>query len=237
MKPYQASNITAVFGGVTNTYYETLNPVTTQMGATAISGINCMGGWIFACSSGVGQRGIVFGDMYSDSTFGTTGIVSPVLSSVAGSIFKYIDTLEQLFDYTDSVNYWVRSATTSTDASFNSGALPVGSPTSNGTVSNGWTSVKISQDDSAISVGPYFQICLTFDILTLLANTPAQIYDITYTLNPPGEQSDYITIDNDLTTQGTGSPSYGVGYLQAAYPSGTVPTIYARVYDLSLIHI
>lgn len=231
IKPYQASNITEVFGGVTNTYYETLNPVTVQMGATAINGINCMGGWFFACSSGVGQRGIVFGDLYSDGSFGNSAIVSPILSVPAGTIFKELDSLEQLFDYTDSLNFWVRNATTSADAIFNSASLPSGSP-SLGTVVNGWTAVKTCQDLSSLNLGPFFQLCVTFQISTLLANTPAQVNDLKYTCLPPAEQSDNWNVDNDNTTQGSGSPSYVSWRLQSAYGT-SVPTLYARVYDTS----
>ena len=232
MKPYQASNITAVFGGVTDTYYETLNPVTTQMGATALSGINIVNGWFFACSGGVGQRGIVFADVSSDATFGYSGVISPVLNIPSGSIFKYIETIEQLFDYTDSMNFWVRSASTSTDASFNSGTLPIGFPASAGVTSNGWTALKTAADLSSIGVGPYFQLCATFGILTLDANTPSQLNDFVYSCLPPAEQSDNWAVDNDNTTQGTGSPSYVSWRLQTAYAS-SVPTLYARVYDTS----
>jgi hypothetical protein len=232
MKAYQASVLTEVFGGVTTTYYEGQNPVTVQMGATALNGMNCMGGWFFVCSSGIGQRGIVFGDLYSDAAFGTTGVISPVLSTVPGTTLKEIDTLEQLFDYTDSLNFWFRNGSTSSDAAFTPGTLPVGSPSTSGVVSNGWTSIKTAADLSAYQIGPYFQLCVTYQIATLLANTPAQIQDIKYTCLPPGEMSDNWALDEDNTTQGLGSPSYAAGYLQQVYAS-SFPTIYARVYDTS----
>ena len=231
-KPYQNSNISYVFGGITNTYYETLNPVTTQMGATALTGINCVGGWLFACSSGIGQRGIVFADVGSDAGQGYSGVISPVLSVQPGTVFKSINTIEQLFDYTDSFNFWIRNGSTSSDAAFSSGTLPVGSPTSSGVVSNGWTSIKTAVDLSSSTIGPYFQLCATYQIMTLLANTPAQIQDMQYTCSPPTEQSDNWSVDNDNTTQGLGSPSYVSWRLQATY-SSSVPTLYARVQDVN----
>ena len=234
MKPYQNSNITEVFGGITNTYYETLNPITTQFGATALTGIDIMGGWLFSCSSGIGQRGIVFGDLWSDAQFGNSGVISPVLSVPAGSIFKEIDTIEQLFNYTDSMNFWIRSAATSTDASFNSGTLPVGSPTTIGTTSNGWTSIQTASDLSTISIGPYFQLCVTFQIATLLANTPAQVNDLKYAVVTPLDSSDYWEGSVDNTTQNGATPAYTAFRMTQAYGaaySSVVPTLYFRAYD------
>lgn len=234
MKPYQASNITEIFGGITDTYYETLNPTTVQMGATALNGINVMGGWLFSCSSGIGQRGIVFGDLYSDAQFGNTGVISPVTYVQPGSIFKEIDTIEQLFNYTDSLNFWIRSATTSTDATFSSGTLPVGSPIASGTTSNGWTNIQTSTDLTTIGIGPYFQLCVTFQIATLLANTPAQLNDLKYAVVTPLDSSDYWEGSVDNTTQNGATPAYTAFRMTQAYGaaySSIVPTLYFRAYD------
>ena len=178
MKPYKVagSALTAVFGGTTNTYYAGQNPITVQAGLVALTQVHCNGGFLFVCGAAtVGQYGIAIIDMGSDANFGYSGLISPVLSLPAGTTFKYIDTLEQLFNYTDSLNFWVRSASTSGSAVFSSSTLPTGSPVSAGTVSNGWTNIQTASDMSAYTVGPYFQFCVTFQILTLLANTPAQI--------------------------------------------------------------
>jgi hypothetical protein len=229
-KPYQSSIITAVFGGVTNTYYETLNPVTVQMGATAISSVNCMGGWFFACSSGVGQRGVVFGDIWSDNTFGNSGVISPVLSVQPGSSFKEIDTLEQLFDQTDSVAFWIRNGATSSDAAFSSGTLPVGFPSTSGVVSNGWICIKTTSDLSSITIGPYFQLCATYTIVSLLANTPAQLNDLKYVVVSPLDSSDNWAGSVDNTTQNGASPAYTAFRLETAYAT-SVPTMYFKSYD------
>ena len=217
MKPYQASNITAVFGGVTNTYYETLNPVTVQMGATAINGIHIMGGWMFVCSSGVGQRGIVFADIGSDSMFNFSSVISPVLNVPAASTFRYINTLEQLFDYTDSMYFYIRSASTSTDASFSS-------------ATGGWTLIKTASDLSAQSIGPYFQLMATYQILTLDANTPAQLNDFIYSVQLFAEMSDYWEGSVDNSSQSGSSPLYVAFRLQKAYATA-VPKLFIRGSD------
>jgi hypothetical protein len=230
IKPYQASNITDVFGGVTNTYYETLNPVTVQAGVAAITDTSCYGGWLFICSSTIGQRGVVFVDMYSDANFGNSGVISPVLNIPAGSTFKEINTIEQLFNYTDSMNFWVRNGATSTDAVFASGTLPLGSPSVSGATSNGWTNIQTSSDLSAITIGPFFQLCVTFQIATLLANTPAQLSDLLYTVIRTNEISDNWEGSVDNTTQNGASPAYTAFRLQVAYATA-VPTMYFRAYD------
>jgi hypothetical protein len=233
-KPYKVpgSALTAVFGGTTDTYYAGQNPVTIQSGLATVTQLHVSGGWLFTASTTTGQAGLVIMDIGSDSTFGYSGLILPVSSTLSGSTLKLINTLEQLFDYTDSMNFWIRNGATSSDSNFTSGTLPVGSPTTNGAVSNGWTCIKVSQDLSSITFGPYFQLCVTFDILTLLANTPAQLYDLLFAYLSPAEQSDYWAVDNDNTTQGTSTPSYVSWRLQQTY-SATVPTMYARVYDTS----
>jgi len=234
VKPYKVpgSALTSVFGGTTDTYYAGQNPVTIQAGLAAVTQIHTNGGFLFVCSTTVGQAGLVIVDMGSDANFGYSGIVGPVSAIPSGTVYKYIDTIEQLFNYTDSMNFWVRSASTSTDPSFSSVTLPTGSPSSSGVVSNGWTSLATATDNSSVAVGPYFQFCVTYDILTLDANTPAQIFDIISAILPPAEQSDYWAVDNDNTTQGLGSPSYVSWRLMTAYQT-SVPTLYARVYDTS----
>jgi hypothetical protein len=232
MFPLQASTLTAEFGGTEVQYLEGTNPTTVQFGVATLNGMDVNAGWLFIVGTAVGQRGIIFTDLQSDANFGVAGVISPVLNLPSGTMFKYINTLEQLFNYTDSMNFWVRSAATSGDATFSSGTLPVGSPVTAGSTSNGWTNIQTASDMSAYAVGPYFQFAVTFQILTLLANTPAQLYDLVYSVLPPAEQSDYWTMDNDNTTQNNASPNYVSWRLQTAY-SSSVPTLYARIYDTS----
>ena len=73
-----------------------------------------------------------------------------------------------------------------------------------------------------VSVGPFYQVCVTFDVLTLDANTPAQVNDILMTFLLPGESVDDFQLDVDSTTVGTATPSY-VGFTCVNVPS-TLPT-------------
>lgn len=230
--PHQANAILTWFGGLDTEYLEGLNPQTVQFGAAAIGAIAPGGNWLFAVSTTIGQRGILFVNIASDANFGNAGVVSQVLNVPAGTVLKTISSVEQLFDYTDSMNFWFRSANTSTDASFNTAVLPVGSPIVSGIVSNGWTSIKVASDLSAFILGPYFQFCVTFDILTLDANTPAQLNDLMYAYNPPSEQSEFWALDNDNTTQGTNTPSYAAWRQQLVYTVNP-SNLFARVLDTS----
>jgi hypothetical protein len=125
-----------------------------------------------------------------------------VLNVPAGSIFKEITALEQLFDMTDSMSFWIRSSTSSTDAIFNSANIPVGSTTN----SNGWTLVREAQDLSSTTIGPYFQFCVTYQTLTYTAQTPAQLQDVYYAAVLPGEIADNWTEMNERTSQSGTSP-------------------------------
>ncbi len=221
VKPYQASNITTIFGGQTDTYLETLNPVTVQAGLTSTTDTSCYGGWLFVCGNTVGQRGCVFIDLYSDSMFGSSSVISPVLTVPAGSILKYIDSLEQLFDYTDSMNFFIRSAPTTGDAMFSS-------------ASGGWVSIKTAQDLSSVAIGPAFQLMAQFQIATLDANTPSQLNDFVYTVVLTNEMSDYWEGSVDNTTQNGATPAYTAFRMTQTYGSAfgsVVPTLYFRAYD------
>lgn len=220
VKPHQNSVISTVFGGTTDTYYETLNPPSIQAGATTITDLQVAGGWMFIASSAIGQRGMIALDLFSDALFGNSSVISPVLSVPSGTVFKAINTLEQLFDFTDSMTFSIRSATTSGDAIFSS-------------ATGGWTVINTAKDLSATAIGPFFQLMAQYQIATLDENTPAQLNDFLYTVVPPSEGSDNWAVDNDNTTQGTGSPSYVSFYMTKAYASGTVPQLFGRVIDTS----
>jgi hypothetical protein len=135
-------------------------------------------------------------------------------------------SLEELHDVTGNLNFWIRSATTSSDSIFNTANIPTAS------ASNGWTRLNTSQDLTSIGIGPFYQFCITYQMISLDTQTPAQVNDIVYAYLPPGDSSDNWVIDVDNSTQGTGSPSYASFYLASAY-SASVPTLYARVIDLT----
>ena len=227
IKPLQNNFITASFGGTDNQWYETLNSVTIYGGyLNAISGLEFKAGWMFLSGSATGQRGVMAVDVLSEANFGVSALISPIKQELPGTILESIMSLEELHDVTGNLNFWIRSATTYADTAFDSSTIPtVAAPA-------GWTKINTSQDLTSISIGPFYQMCITYQVISLDTQTPAQVNDIVFAYLPPGESSDNWVADIDNSTQGTGSPSYASFYLASAYAS-SVPTLFSRVIDSS----
>lgn len=219
VKPLQNNTITAIFGGLVASYLENTNPPTTQVGLAAVAGLTVLGGWMFISGSTIGQRGIVACDIQSDTGFGFSYVISPVVQTQTNAIFRAINTFEALFDYTDSLTFQYRTASTSTDPTFSS-------------ATTGWTTIATAADLSTITLQQYVQFRLLFDIATFDANTPAQVSDILFSLQYPGEMSDNWAVDEDSSTVGTNTPSY-VGFLLTRVYQTLPTTLYVRGYDLS----
>jgi len=229
MKPYQNSNISGVFGGTDNSYYEGLNPITVDFGATGLNGVNAMGGWLFACANATvaaGQRGIFFLDLYSDTYFGNSAAITPVLNVPPSTTFRHIFTDQQLWSTTSNPILWIRSATTSTSSTFSTASLPSGS----GVTSNGWTQVYQGINLSAYAIGPCFQLCVTFEIIGQGVNTPAQIQELFYSVDLITAITTNWEGSVDNSTQSGASPMYVAFRMTSAYAS-SVPTLYVRGTD------
>jgi hypothetical protein len=227
IKPLQNNFITASFGGTDNQYYETLNLPTIYGGyLNTVLGLEFKVGWMFLSGGSIGQRGVIAVDVLSEAGFGVSALISPIKQELPGTILESILSIEELHDITGNLNFWIRSASTSSDSIFNTANIPTAS------APNGWTRINTSQDLTSIAIGPFYQFCITYQVISLDTQTPAQVNDIVYAYLPPGESSDNWVIDVDNSTQGTSSPSYASFYLVSAY-SASVPTLYARVLDLN----
>jgi hypothetical protein len=224
-KPFQNNKITTWWGGTSNSYLETNNPMTVGANLAAVTYLTVVGGYVFAINgTTTGQRGCCVVDARSDASFGISALITPVQTLPAGSVLKYINTLEALFDYTDSFYFWIRSAATTSDPTFNSANIPVPGN------ANGWTQIATAKDLSATTFGAAYQICLTSQVLTLFANTPAQVMDIATTVILAGEMSDNWDFNYANSTNGT--PSKAAFYLAKTYASA-VPQLFFRWYDMS----
>jgi len=225
IKSLQNNVIQEFIGGTSVQYYETLNLSTVSTGVAALTGLECRGGWLFMVNgTTIGQRGIVCADIWSDHSYGNSALISAIQYIAPGSVFKYVNTLEQLFDRTASSYFWIRSALTASDAAFNTAQIPT--PASPGN----WTLINTAQDLQNVTIGPYFQICITYITLDLADQTPAQISDIAYTYILPGEASSNWAPSVDNSSQSGNSPMYIAWRLQIPY-SASVPTLYVRGYD------
>jgi hypothetical protein len=177
------------------------------MSLSLTNSIDLRGGWLFACGSTAGQRGVVAFDLRSDNDFGYSYLTSKVIDT-SGYFLKTFTTIEQLFDITDSMAIYIKTAATSSDATFNS-------PTT------GWTLL------SSFTLNNFTQIKVGFYNATLFANSPAQIQELYLLVNQINEISDKWVGSVDNSTQAGASPAYTAFRLINA-DSGTK---YFRAYD------
>jgi hypothetical protein len=219
VKRWLPTTIDLAFGGLNTTYFENSANVPYTFAGVTIANLEFRLGWAYLVTGTIGQRGVLYVDFRSDSSFGYSYITSPVLDTSLIATAKTIQTIEKLFDLTGSMVFSYKTAALSTDAAFNS-------PTT------GWTVIATANDLALTAFNNFSQFRIDFAILNGCVNTPSQINELFLSYLAKGESSDNWAMDNDNTTQGTGSPSYAAFYLQSAYTT-SVPTIYARVYDTS----
>lgn len=223
IKPLQNNFITASFGGTDNQYYETLN-LQTIYGAymATIIGMTAKSGWIFLTGGTTGQRGIMAIDAVSEANFGVSALISPVNQIQNGCTLQSISTIEELHDITGNLNFWIRSSLLN-DSTFASANIPTPSVPFN------WTRIYTSQQLNSIAIGPYYQICLTYQVISLDTQTPAQVVDVEFSYTPPSEMSDNWEGSVDNTSINGASPSY-TAFRMKFSDSGTK---YFRAYDNS----
>lgn len=213
-KPVVNNVIKNSFGCLANTWMETQNHTTDQFTLVTVSGLEMNVGWILASGSTVGQRGIVVMDLKSDATYGSSYIISPVVATPNATL-KLVQTIEQLFDLTASVEVQYRTAALSSDTIFNS-------------ATTGWTIIPTAQDLSSYALNNFTQFRLLFQSASSPATTPPQIAEIAYTVLQNSEISDNWAFNYANSTSGT--PSRVAMELTQAYAT-SVPTLYFRWYD------
>ncbi|CAB4125170.1 hypothetical protein UFOVP53_73 [uncultured Caudovirales phage] len=218
VKQLKNNEITGKFGNVDNTWLEAPSTLpTVPAGLATVSGLETQGGMIFLSGTTTGQRGVTFVDLYSDNFFGNSYAISPVTALTNNSILKYVNTIEQLFDYTNTINLHIRTGATSSDAIFNNAV-------------SGWIPITKATDLNLSISNNYFQIMIDFNVMGSLNATPSQIQEIALSLTEPNEISDYWSGSVDNTTQNGISPSMTAFRLAKAYAT-VVPTLYFRAYD------
>jgi hypothetical protein len=220
-KRWQSNAITHAFGGLNTQYWEntSLTRQTTNFSAVALTAINTSSGagWLMFGSSTVGQRGVYFMDFKSDATFGFSYIVSKQLDTSKTQYFEFLQTIEQLFDFTNSMEFYYRTAATASDPIFN-------------TASGGWVLLDNNMLQESNLMSNYTQFRIEFDIAQLTAQTPAQVKELYYVITGQNELSQYWTGSVDNSTGNNSSPAYSAFRLNKAYPT-SVPTLYFRAYD------
>jgi hypothetical protein len=221
IKPLQNNIINYSFGGTDNQYYETLN-LPTIYGAylATVLGMTSKAGWLFLSGGTIGQRGVMAIDVLSEANQGVSALISAVKYIQPGKKLEGIGTIEELHDVTGNLNFWIRSSSAD-DSTFNSANIPTIAS------NNGWTRINTSQDLNSVAIGPYYQICLTYQVVSLDTQTPAQVNDILINYFTVGEMSENWEGSVDNTSINGASPSYTAFRLKQT-DSGTK---YFRAYD------
>jgi len=211
MKAFANNSIDVIFGGVNNRYLEAVvgNEVV-EFQTAAVSAMDLEQGWLAITSSAtVGQRGAYLADLRSDSRFDYSYIVTKVLSTPQ-SIYKFITTLDQLYDYTGSL-----------DVSYRTSGF--------GSISGGWLSIPFAESlDGITTPGDQVQFKIGFSTLGLDTSIPAQLNEFILGYSSLTEVSSRWNLSQ--ANSSNLSPAKVAFRLQVAYPS-VVPTMRVRGFD------
>lgn len=220
-KRWQSNAITHAFGGLNTTYWENTSPtrITTNFSAVALSTINTTSsvGWLLFSSSTAGQRGVYFMDFKSDIAFDYSYIISKLLDTSKTQYFEFFQSIEQIFDYTNSMEFFYRTAATDSDPVFS-------------TATGGWVALDNNVLQESFLLSNYTQFKIGFDIAQLSAQTPAQIQELYIALTGINELSEHWCGSVDNTTGNSISPAYSAFRLCKQYAS-SVPILYFKAYD------
>ena len=221
IKKFINSQILGQVGVAGNTFLEAQTYPAYQFSLQTISSIEQRGGWLLASCLTIPQRGVVAMHLASDQLFGSSYIISPVIPAVSSTL-KFVDTVEQLFDYTSSYVLQYRTGTSAAAAVFNS-------------ATTGWTTVSSSVDLSSLTNNDYVQFRILFAMATTSGSgpsitTPTQLSDLILTTQPNTQISDNWDYDYDASA--TTVPTR-VGFKLRQVYIASVPTLYYRAYDES----
>ena len=210
-KRWTNSQILQQFGGQVNTWLENTGRVTDFFGGVGIVGLEIQNGWVLVSMTQAGQRGIFALDLRSDTEFDYSYVISKVLFMGEGQ-GKYLATIEELFDITDTLTICYKTAATASDPIFDNPAT-------------GWTLLSIAQDLSSFVFNKYVQFKVNYDIGTLLSATPTQLHDLLLGYTRAGDNSVHWNFDGENSTKSLDSPGRTAAILIQAYDSGTVPPL------------
>lgn len=213
MKSFINNQIDNIFGGVNNRYLETIvNPDVVELQLASIASLDIENGWLGVSGTAtVGQRGIYLADIRSNENFDYSFVVTKVLDTPQ-SVYKFISTLDELFEYTGSLCVYYRTS-------------------GFGSVSGGWTLMPFAEELEGITTaGEQVQFKICFDTLGLDTSIPAQIYEFILGFESLNEISDNWEFQYDDSDNG--NPARVAFRLKKAYAS-SVPDLTFRAYDTS----
>lgn len=164
MKNIVNSQISHAFGSQITTWLENTGIPAQYFRGNAVVALDVSNGWIFATMNTTGQRGILAMDARSDSSFDYTSLLSPVTDVGGPSIAKFVSTVEQLYELTDTIRVFYRTAASASDAIFNS-------------ETGGWVEFAPAEDLN-VPLQRFVQLKVQWDILTFLSGIPTQLSEL-----------------------------------------------------------
>ena len=214
MKSWANNSISHAFGSQISKWLENTGEESAYFRGFVVSGLDVINGILFCSITTTGQRGILAMLLRADSSFETSKLVSPI-TFIGPSKASFVSSLEKLYELTDNIAIRIRSAMTSTDTMFDDQVT-------------GWIDIDTVADLGSISLSPYAQIEVTWEMASFLSGNPAQVSDIALAHERLDEMDDRFTGMADGTTSDI--PSYVV-YRQVRLFSGSTPTLFHRAYD------
>ena len=207
MKSIVNSQISHAFGTQIGLWLENTGRQADYFRGFVVVGLEIQSGWLFVTINTAGQRGILAMDARSDQSFNYSYLITPVQDFGGPSKARFASTVEKLYELTDTVHVFYRTANTEGDALFSS-------------ETGGWVEVDAATDLSTINLLRYVQLKITWDLLTFLSGVPTQLEDIGIGYDLLFEMDPYW---KGLATGTTAtSPSHTVyrqTRLYASYPS------------------
>lgn len=177
MKNIVNSSISHAFGTQIGLWLENTGRQADYFRGFVVVALGVQNGWIFAQINTTGQRGILAIDARSDQSFDYSYLITPVQDFGGPSKARFASTVEKLYELTDTIRIFYRSAGTEDGALFDS-------------QTGGWTEIEAASDLSTINLLRYVQLKVTWDILTFLSGVPTQLedlglgYDLLFEMDP-----------------------------------------------------
>lgn len=212
LKKVENNKLTAIFGDTCVSYYETTTRDAYEL-KVAIPYLNFSNnsGWLFAISSGVGQRGVFASDVRSDTLFDHSYIVSKVVTLPQNAILKSVDVKRELITTGGEIDVEYRLS-------------------GFGSISGGWVALDADQELNLVA-GTQIQFKLDFRTHSADRTSHVQVSDLFIGYDALEELSDNWEYSYDDSS--TGSPTR-IGFrLKQAYAAAIPSTLRFQASDLS----
>ena len=199
------------FGAIVTDYYETyIDPRLSSWGLNAVAGIARRSGWLFASSLTVGQRGVIYTSIYDDYTYGSSSIITPVVS-LPNSIIRGYSHFWEMYDYCGDTLIYYRT-------------------TGFGSAAGNWQGPLSKSYESNVPITGDVQFKIEFVAESAGYTMGPLLQSLNISFDSTANMSLSWLGDAENSTRSTESPARTAFFLQTAYAS-TVPVLHFRAYE------